>query len=208
MRTILQACPREKRENQVHLQPRRKRDGMKTSWRSSSPLQHLRAPSLLVRALELQARHTINLNLISLPSLGLTYFLTTVQQDDEGVRLVEQFLERSPGCEHVLAPLGWERDRRTYDVVGGQLSLEWLYFCCLAKEYLSIVMVPIFNLSCKSKDTLSDALHAYALCCRSSCVSVAWSRFSSTQPPPPPPPPLILSTLPSSSATPPATSWF
>ena len=47
---------------------------------------------------------------------GLTYFLTTVQQNVDST-LISAYLRTHPSCEHILAPLHWERDKRTHDVV-------------------------------------------------------------------------------------------
>ena len=47
---------------------------------------------------------------------GLTYFLTTVQQNVDST-LISAYLRTHPSCEHVVAPLHWERDKRTHDVV-------------------------------------------------------------------------------------------
>ena len=48
--------------------------------------------------------------------VGLTYFLTAVQREDDS-SLISAYLLQYPSCEHILAPLQWERDRQTYDAV-------------------------------------------------------------------------------------------
>ena len=49
---------------------------------------------------------------------GLTYFLKNAKSDGgKGLGLIGEYLASFPDCEHILAPLEWEKDKRTYDVV-------------------------------------------------------------------------------------------
>ena len=52
---------------------------------------------------------------------GLTYFLSTVQREEEAT-LIGAYLQQCPSCEAILAPLKWERDKQTPDMVGGCLN--------------------------------------------------------------------------------------
>ena len=54
-------------------------------------------------------------------NVGLTYFLTTAQGDG-GSALISAYLKQCPTCEHVLAPLGWNRDKCSQDVVSVRKS--------------------------------------------------------------------------------------
>ena len=53
---------------------------------------------------------------------GLTYFLTTVQREEDAT-LIGAYLLQCPSGDAVLAPLQWERDKQTADMVGAQNRL-------------------------------------------------------------------------------------
>ena len=57
---------------------------------------------------------------------GLTYFLTTVQREEDAT-LIGAYLLQCPSGDAVLAPLQWERDKQTADMVGAQnrLVVRW-----------------------------------------------------------------------------------
>ncbi len=73
---------------------------------------------------------------------GLTYFLTTVLRDGD-LGLIEHYLEAHPECEHILAPLAWEREKRTHDVVC--LLLASPFPCCCLTS-CTIVLYPFLSI--------------------------------------------------------------
>lgn len=57
-------------------------------------------------------------NMVWLVCIGLTYFLKNVKNDgEEGLGVIGEYLANFPDCAHILAPLEWEKDKKTYDVV-------------------------------------------------------------------------------------------
>ena len=54
----------------------------------------------------------------------MTYFLNTVLKYDSsheevetGIELIHNYLNQFPECDHVLTPLEWDKEKRTFDVV-------------------------------------------------------------------------------------------
>lgn len=49
---------------------------------------------------------------------ALTYFLSVAKDSDEkGQAFLKAYLEKNPECEHIVAPLALERDKRNQDLV-------------------------------------------------------------------------------------------
>ncbi len=55
---------------------------------------------------------------------GVTYFLNRVTKEGE-LDLIWEYVTRYPACEHLLVPLSWDKDKKTYDVVSGSETMSY-----------------------------------------------------------------------------------